>query len=365
MLFYMYVGVRSDSRQEHLWFNEAMSELAGTFFSVPGVEITDYNLLHAATNNYTHPITGNYGDFLVFNGSAKSYSMAKLFGMWLYKTCGGEFISTVYENFTKQTDDELRELYFRFMENFAADGGKIHNVHDDPIQSIKLYKDMDPINNLWAIRPVIGLDGGRVFLERNLTASNTINSHGAFFNLSTAYNRQPVPVLESGGRVSLSGIGSIAATYEKFYKLTGKDSICESIIHIKVPDSVDSADSTHYYIAIVNELLTKTDDYMFLSGAYGADIFKLTPGEINRIRSGGRAAYLFVATFRQNVDTVVTYSRTMNGDVDGDGEVTISDVLEILKSLAGLPNTVEYRVDISDVLEILKFLAGLPSLIDV
>jgi hypothetical protein len=67
------------------------------------------------------------------------------------------------------------------------------------------------------------------------------------------------------------------------------------------------------------------------------------------------------------------------GDVDGDGEVTISDALEILKYLAKMDSTLKGNPEalsagntsndgnlptISDVLEILKKLAKMPNLID-
>jgi len=48
-------------------------------------------------------------------------------------------------------------------------------------------------------------------------------------------------------------------------------------------------------------------------------------------------------------------------DIDSDGGITISDALEILKSLAGLPSKAPNGFTIHDALEILKYLAGLPN----
>jgi hypothetical protein len=57
----------------------------------------------------------------------------------------------------------------------------------------------------------------------------------------------------------------------------------------------------------------------------------------------------------------------MSGDITGKGYVDISDALEILKLLAGLPTVITVPVgasnapSIDDVLEVLKLLAGLPN----
>jgi endoglucanase len=52
-------------------------------------------------------------------------------------------------------------------------------------------------------------------------------------------------------------------------------------------------------------------------------------------------------------------------DMNQDGVVDINDALEVLKSLARLPSTVEVEVTIDVALEILKYLAGLPSMVEV
>jgi len=58
---------------------------------------------------------------------------------------------------------------------------------------------------------------------------------------------------------------------------------------------------------------------------------------------------------------IVSLSATVNADSDAP---TIHDALEILKQLAGLPNTAPAKSTIHDALEVLKFLAGLPNSID-
>jgi hypothetical protein len=57
----------------------------------------------------------------------------------------------------------------------------------------------------------------------------------------------------------------------------------------------------------------------------------------------------------------------MNGDVNADGVIDITDVLEILMFLAGLPHEIPEKnleseePDITDALEILMYLAGLEN----
>jgi len=341
MLFYMYFGIHAQNSREHSWFNEALSEIAGTFFSIPGQENINHGMFHSAMNSYIHPISGAAGDFLTFNGSAKSYGMSKLFGIWLYKTYGDDFLRDVYDYYASWNDTIARDYYFRFMETFAADGGRVKGV-----PTVKLYSDTSPVSNLWAIRPVIGLESGRVYLRQG--------EYDAFFNMHPRYGRVALPTLRSGESVSLTG------THEKFYRLEGGGDIRDSVIDITVPSHCES---TRYYMVVPNDrLLSASDEYVYTNGANGADVFRLTAGD-NRIVTSGRGAYLFISTFKQDVSARVSYTHSMHGDVNGDGYVTIQDVLEILLKLAGLENKVEYEVGISDALEILMFLAGLESLI--
>jgi hypothetical protein len=75
--------------------------------------------------------------------------------------------------------------------------------------------------------------------------------------------------------------------------------------------------------------------------------------------------------------TTIPATERLNGDVDGNGIVTINDALEILKYLAKLPSSLdapdskqaacivsESAPTINDALEVLKKLAKLPNKID-
>jgi hypothetical protein len=343
MLFYMYFDVYTDNAvwEQYLWLNEMLSELAGAFYARSGAEVADFSRLSwSAQNSYAG---SDYGDFLNFNNSLKNYGMSMLFGMLMYKTYGEAFPQRVYNNFITTfppvqnnpqlaahrnrinadghdltvgralragtggavgTDETaLSLLYFLFMENFAADGGVI-----DGTQSTKFYAANNPVDNLWAIRPVMGLSNGRVLSA--LVADNPIISppFPSAFSLSSS---SAFPTLTSGGNITLNGYsGSIArgATHEMFYRLTGGTGT-SPVLNITPPLG---SSAERYYAVIPNSPLIETTNLqtnvVFSNGTGGANVYPLTRGELNQIDTGGRPAYLFVVTFYGNVSSSITYS---------------------------------------------------------
>jgi hypothetical protein len=317
MLFYMYFGVYADS-SEYLWFNEALSEVAGTFFTVPGLEIVDTAMLsHAAQNSYDNPNRGTYGDFLNFNGSYKNYAMSKLFGLFLCDRFGNDFTGKVYEAFIAEFP--------------PAQNAEQKDAHRSRIAADGHYATMDRI-----LRAATGADSLETlyFMFMEDLAENILFMYGECF--------ESVPVLQSAGEIRLIGYGentdSREATHEMLYRLSPSR---ESILHITPPECDPS---TRYYVITADE------------------VYELLPGETKQIDTKRQEAFLFAATFNRSVVTEdLVYFFSMNGDINGDGAVTITDALEILMYLAGLDSAVDYEATISDALEILMYLAGMDS----
>jgi hypothetical protein len=330
MLFYIHFGIYTETN-EYLWFNEVLSELAGTYHVREGVEVSDYNRLNAAVqNSYSG---GGYGDFLNFNNSLKSYGMSKLFGMLMYTHYGDDFTRRIYAAMAELypphtydanrrriaadghdltvgrllraaagcTDSEDAEffelLYHRFMEHFAADGGLIGGV-----AAAKLYSGSNPVDNLWSIRSVAGSRNpdGRVFFVAGGT--------GLAYNQSTA---TAFPVLNSGGNIALRGYGGSTArgaSHEMLYRLS-----CSGlpVLNITAPDA-----SARYYVAVPNDPLVEipafgtTPGRVYSDGAGGADVFRLENGVVSEIDTGGRGAFLLVVTLYRNVSSTIAYSWT-------------------------------------------------------
>ena len=293
------------------------------------------------------------------------YGMGKLFSMLLYKKYGGAYVHGIYEKFissyplvynysewlsnrskitnaghNKTAGDILKAgtgigsgdietlalVYCLFMENFASDGGMLYG--DTPLKAAKFYSAANPKDNLWAIRPVIGLTNGRVY-----TGTPGLSS---YYNVNT-YNA--IPTLDSGQAIILQGYGSSnpkSATHEMLYKLNSGGSDAPLL---KITPH-DGNTATRYYIAIPNNVLHNNTYGRYASGESGADVYPLVSGSENTIDTDGKDAYLFVATLYQNVASSATYNwaerpTVMYGDVNGDGEVTAADTTRLRQWIAG------------------------------
>ncbi|MCL2698262.1 MAG: InlB B-repeat-containing protein [Oscillospiraceae bacterium] len=378
LLFYMHFGVYLPNSmvtgRTFSWFNESLSELAGTYYVQQGFEITSFGrLLDASENEYWG---SGYGDFISFNNSFKNYGMSRLFGMLMYKRYGSGFVSGVYNNFratyppsrnsTQYTANEnritnaghdltvgralragtgvgtdanaLQTLYFLFMENFAADGGLINPNSTTPTQSTKFNSTSRPVDNLWAIRPVMGTWGGRVYHE--IIGSGYFNS---------VNNYDLVPSLGSGGYIMLYGYGTQpperGASHDMLYKLSGSGNESSPILTITAP--VDGNDALRYYVAVPKDTLV-TGSYRASSGHQGADLYPLTKGVPARINTNGQEAYLFVATFNSNVFRAgPSFSWSAAGANELTGRVTLSPerprLGQAITAVVSIPDAFDYK----------------------
>ncbi|MDR1205426.1 MAG: fibronectin type III domain-containing protein, partial [Peptococcaceae bacterium] len=353
MLFYMYYGIypptsgynseRPGSENDYdnasdSWINESLSQFAAAYYTKPGAEVIDFSELARAVQN-SYGSGSIYRDFFNHGGS-KSYDMESLFSMLMYRAYGFSYANNIYDDlkstyppannaseraanqgkilsmqqaigdFLKAGTgdsigdgglDTITKLYFLFMESFAADGGAIHS--DSTVNSTKLRIGTDPIDNLWAIRPVLGVSNGRVYVT---------GSNGPAYSMDEL---TAISEIANGGTISLNGYGTtnaygvsissaMNATHEMLYKLTGNNEI-DSALTISIPD--DGNSGTKYYAVVPNDTVT-TGTYTYVSGASGADIYPLTEGTAKYIDTNGKPAYLFVATLYQDVDNTVTYS---------------------------------------------------------
>jgi hypothetical protein len=351
LLYYMYFGVNRPTAgfDSDSWINETLSELAGAFYTSSGRELVSFSRLAAAAGN-GHDGSG-YRDFLNFSGM-KGYGMAKSFGHFLYKRYPN-FTRNVYTsmlatyplavnnagivaNRAKMTtmpqavgdfmragtnnsigtggQNTMSLLYYLFMESFAADGGVIHT--SPTTQSTKIFAPSTaPPNNLWAIRPVMGVTGGRVFVSGTLT--------GSFYDMS---GREAIPTLNSGvaGSIVLQGNGGTTprgATHERMFRLNGGGA-GSPFLRITAPN--DGNPETRYYVAVPNDAVT-TGASTFSSGANGAALYPLVKGTQMEINTNGRPAYLFVSTIYRNVNSSITY--TWSATSNPVGNVTVPPIV--------------------------------------
>ncbi|MCL2633228.1 MAG: hypothetical protein FWD34_01805 [Oscillospiraceae bacterium] len=333
LLYYMYFGVYRPSTgyDSDAWVNETLSELAGAFYTSSGRELVSFSRLAAAAGN-NHDGSG-YRDFLNFAGM-KGYGMSKTFGHFLHKRYPN-VVRNIYSsmivtyppatsaaghnaNIAKITNmpqavgnllragtnntigtggqNTMSLLYYLFMESFAADGGVIHT--SPTTQSTKLFAPATtPTNNLWAIRPAMGVAGGRVFLS---------GTSGSYFDVASY---DAIPVLSSGvaGSISLQGFGGTSArgaTHERIYRLNGGGA-GSPFLRVTAPN--DGNAETRYYIAVPNDTVT-TGATTYSSGSNGAALYPLVKGSLTEINTNGRPAYLFVSTIYRNVNSSITYS---------------------------------------------------------
>ena len=348
MLFYMYFGVYAGYGNEYTWLNEALAELAGTYYAEEGYAVySQGSFFVAAQNIYANYgwVTYPYGDMFNFNGSMKSYGMGKLFSMLMYKEYGGaNFTKTIYTKMktdyppasnnaglkaneskiataghdktvgdllkeaTGVGDGEqgtLRDLYFQFMENFAADGGKINGV-----SGVKFFDDPNPLKkvmpwNLWAVRPALGAKDPpveSVIIDNGVVYTGTPETPGIEYYDLRKPEYTPYPTIAPGGEISLRGYpetANPAASHEKFYKLNSGGAV-NTLLTISV--QLDSNEDTKYYVVVPNDKVTTNSGNRYSTGANGADVYPLNKSGTNAIDTKGNDAYLYVVTFYQNVE---------------------------------------------------------------
>jgi uncharacterized repeat protein (TIGR02543 family) len=350
LLFYMYFDVYIYNEYSVSWFNEALSELAATYYVEPGAEITALDRIFFASMNGASG--SSYSDFFA-HGNLKNYGMEKLFAMYAHKRSAGDFAHNVYNYLTAHCPppdttaqfttnrsfirelqsmenavgemlkaalwdsaeaggmsgaDALRSAYFQFMESFASDGGYLASTGAvSPKKLAKLYGSTFSADNLWGFRPALGTNE---YLYENEQTGRPLGQQ------ATA-----IPILASGGAVSVTGYSgqtSGAVSCEKLYALTPA-SAASPWLGITVNDSADTADATKYYVALENPAADVKN-----RGENGADIVPLAKGVRNVVDTGGRRAWLFVSTWFRTVQDVPVYYSYMSeaggtGGGSGDG----------------------------------------------
>ena len=342
LLFYMHFGVYLEwvpalpLRPQYSWFNESLSELAGTFYTEEGTEVVSVGrMFDAAVNSYANQSSPlNAGDLVNFNNSLKNYGMVRLHSTFMHRATSAMYAGDVYGFFgtTLPPADNMAQwyrncdligessmaetignayyhagltgsteakgelafnlLYVLFMENFAADGGNV--ITDSGAHATsKFMQNRFTAYNLWGIRP-------------NLGTPTSVYFGVAGYGYSLA-NRVPLPAISSGGNISLTGFNTtppLGATHESFHRLVGGGTD-NPILSISISDSNPK---TRYYVVIPNDALGTSAASNFY-GEHGATVYPLrADNAVNTINTGGKAAYLFVATLYRNVNETVVYS---------------------------------------------------------
>jgi len=355
LLFHMHLGVYLTNalQWDFLWFNEALSDYAGHFYTASGAELVSQtvfsasSIINAAGNSYFRSGSTRAGDFINFNNTAKNYAMGRLHATLMHRLTDGAYASAVYNFFSTEFppattgvdfflhrnriesagmseilggafdaavltgstgatgEEAFALLYFLFMENFAADGGDIiggGTAHP----TIPFFDDTSSALRLWGIRPTLGV--GPVFhrfWDEWSGQSGGWRTDGFFLN-----TRDALPDLAPGATVSMAGYNSpipLGATHERMHRLNG-ESETNPLLTISVNDNDPR---TRYYVVVPNDApgVISSTSHITL-GSTGATVYPLIGNNVvNVIDTGGQVAYLFVVTLFRNVAGVeVNYS---------------------------------------------------------
>jgi hypothetical protein len=359
MLFYMYFGLyntnnlTSTGQDAYLWLNESLAQCAALYYLKPGYEIIKtYQTYIGTSNDYYYQ--GKYVDFLNFD-SNKCYNMGLMMSSIFYKKTGGLYPHNLYNYFKILYPPAISPMYANtpaniakvsanpmavnvgnwfnyalslgisdsktafsqairlFMESFAADGGTVVTP-TTTTKTIKMYSSSNlPVDALWAWRVAFSYPDGDVYAGLNGTGS---------YYYPNYYSSYPIPELTSGENAILKGFGTTppeGATQDKVYKLSGDDP-SKSILSIKINDNNAA---TNYYVAVPNDEVVTGRYGIYTNGISGATLYHLTAdGTPKIINTGGKPAWLFIATIYRNVNTSVTYSweSEFSGSVEFDNE---------------------------------------------
>ena len=342
LLFHLHIAVYMTRvvDDSFLWFNEALSELAGFLYANPGSETIDVGRnFDAAINSYADSMffPPTYGDFLNFNNSLKNYGMSMMYGIHLRRNQSNaarrlfDFFRanmspsqnmaqfSANRNWVQGTSMQVKignalqfagltgttgaggatafsANYFIFMENFAADGGSV-----DGRQTARFMNSNFAAHRLWGIRPNLGTFGRLYYSATGGWYTVPPPRYPAFPTI-TATNRN----------VSLSGFngtppGGGGASHESFHLLGGRVVVANTRLNISISDNNSS---TRYYVVIPNTHLHGTataGNRTF--GQHGATVHRIIAnGTPHIIDTYGRDAYLFVATLFRNVNATVNHS---------------------------------------------------------
>ena len=330
LLFHIHFGVYENTGGHFLWFNEALSELAWTYWGNEGVRHVGGFVRNAASNSYANPTDERVGDFLNFNNSFKNYGMSNLYSLMMHRATNGSFATDIFTFFSLEfpasatgaeflmhrdrinnagmsaiIGDALHSvgltgtssgelafslMYFLFMEQFASDGGMVNGQMTHPFTPSNYSFD-----RLWGIRPNLGM------------STSFLSNGTSFFSVS---HLAPLPQIASGHNISMSGYNGtppLGASHDRMYRLTG-GGLDTPILTISTPDNNPY---TQWYVVIPNYVANAfiAPGWYTTLGSLGARVYPLQRGGVaNIIDTDGQPAYLFVATLFRNVDAPVTFT---------------------------------------------------------
>ncbi|MDR1913703.1 MAG: hypothetical protein LBQ68_04360 [Clostridiales bacterium] len=331
LLFFMYFEIyleESSVMDQYLWINECMSEFTHAYYTHPNMQLNyDTEKVYSSLQNtYLGDQPSDFFNFF----SDKNYGMAYIYSIFMNNITGGSFAHNLYAyiktafpvattvtqyeinyanaNSRSMTstlgdmfyyatgvgsggDDTFIQLYFKFMENFLADGGYIHDISSAaPEPTLKFLNDPTGITDFWMVRPILGAADFTDF-DRipELASGGTINLNG--YNAVSGYASTASTTF---GSINASQTASLYPTHDMLYRLYGAGAAYSPVLQISIP--ADS-DTTRYYVAVPNA-----------STAAGAEVYRIYEGINNYILTNNSPVYLFAATLYNPVNTTVTYS---------------------------------------------------------
>ncbi|MCL1884326.1 MAG: hypothetical protein FWF81_11335 [Defluviitaleaceae bacterium] len=343
LLFYIHFGVYVPftMSQEFVWFDEALSELAWTYWEEEGaVNVSVWRLIDAVENSYTNHFDTRVGDFLNFNNSFKNYGMSGLYSSFKHRLAEqfgicyagavyrffaqnfprarnhDEFLQNSYRIYTSGMNEIIGDIshsagitmgadgelafqlmYFLFMEAFAADGGIIEG------RSPNAFVD-SPYSafNLWGIRPNLGrfMNFGSDWGRYGVTPNGD-----RFYDLG---NARPFSTLHSHFWLNMhgyNGMPPLGASHERFYRIPMHSENMNSehfpVLNISIDDN---SYFTNFYVVIpLDQPGAVSSPSNPRLGQHGARVYPLlNNNEPNFINTSGQDAYFFIVTLYRNVD---------------------------------------------------------------
>jgi hypothetical protein len=370
------------------WFDEALAELTSVYWhGEEGRNFTPKRFIDSVGPSYYTDRSVDFAYFLHFNGSEKSYGKSFLHALFITMDGGPAAAGVVFEYLIEtfppaQNEDEFMEnieritemgmmeimgniyhrvgltpytgeeafadVFFRFMEYYAADGGRI--LTDNGRQT-RSFSGLDySALRLWGIRPGLGTDNP-VFAS-------------SYADAISLADHEPIPALRSGETVSLradqmpaydlddgtlgdmlsqlsqdeidflSGLFSIAAAHEaslgRLFKLERPDGA--NTLTIRVDDIVTPY--TRWYLVSPNDAPgSVSSEANRTFGSSGATLYQITPGIEYSLRTAGQDIYLFGVTLFRNVDAEVNFS--WDGYVAGLRRFAVQQDSPVIRDSAG------------------------------
>ncbi|MCL1983091.1 MAG: dockerin type I domain-containing protein [Clostridiales bacterium] len=301
------------------WIDEALSGLVDQYYVQEGAEVIYAPYIEGATRNI---YSGTRADFFTATYDNKAYGIGYLHSTMMHKMTNGEYGSRLYDflmnvgatpeakrayysnsfsmpnalgaaykhvfegKYDAFTDREVFDnLYYLFMENFAADGGVVVSQEGVPHTALKFHIPVKDTDNLWVTR----------YYDPTFTR---------------------IPLLAPGGAVALNGFQSnalaapgritLGASHEMLYRIGAAPDAGNTVLNISIPN----VPGLECYVAIPNDTLgwarpASTSSPLWRESVFltGATLYHVKKGQPNAIDTNGGYAYLFASTLFQDVNT--------------------------------------------------------------